>query len=397
MDRRAALVALAAAFGGCAALSERFGPARRSPEDPSASTGRVTTARSPAPYVAPDGVRVDDPVGLRVENDAVDRRYVTTVVADGERTVHLRSEWLPADGSLAYPDLVGSRGRYDVVVEVADGVRETGRLLAGPTTSDLVAAVADDGVTLRQDVRCTPGCPPVESAGTDRSLPDRPDGVTRPAVPLVVWNVAGSTVPVSVRVRGDVPVLDREYAVPAGTALELPAVTAPGAYDLRVDAGGAVLSGRWQVPEEAGVTVLAGDGAVDLACRRRRRAAVSLVNRDDGPHLVGVQSTRGDRQLSFELVKVAPGRRESVVVETPADGPFEVRVMSDRGEAVRTRWSLCPRPSFRVDLSAGGGLRASRDGVLLARDRPSGGGTGRPAPATSPGTAARRNGTAGRR
>jgi hypothetical protein len=369
MDRRALLSALAAGatggLAGCSAFpdvgsvgddqTERpTRTPRQTPAGPSvpAQTIEVANDRGESIYltvvvVAPgasedsssggDEPRQSDSATGAVDPDA-------TAGPDDAQTVFVDSATIPPGREATFPDVVGTAGDYEVVLETADGERATHDWRVGDTFDGLSVSVGE-GVTFRNAVRCGPDCA-LSLGGESGDAGDLPllgDGSGRwysPAT-LVVTNPTATDREVGLRLSlREETLFDYRYAVPAISRLTVPASYRSGDYDLRVDpAGSAAVEEVWPVPEMMERHVTLGE-SVALGCGRAT-AELRFRNGDRDRRAVAVTVRQAGERLYRGTVNLAPDERRTLS-PVPGSGRYEVSLRSDSGARTTETWWACP-------------------------------------------------------
>lgn len=239
--------------------------------------GEPTSTATPAalPYRAADPAEnAPVPRGVRLYNRGRER-YVTVVVAAGERTLFVRSRTVPTGGTVAYPDLVQRAGRYRVIVETsvggAAGSRVSRRWRVAGALGDLVVVLGGpggDGGGIRtvQLARCSPACPPLSRGGEAAPLTPRVlDRNGRLRGPVFVENAGDRPREVTVRIaEGDVELLDYAYRIPGGVRLVVPPRWRADRLLVSVDVGTIDHGIDWSPDPDEGLLVTIDRDAVDF-------------------------------------------------------------------------------------------------------------------------------------
>jgi hypothetical protein len=352
MRRRSLLRAAALGVAGVAGCG---GTDETEPTTGEPTTSTATTERDPY-----RGERnVEEPLELAVRNTADERRYVTVVVRtrEGRETVLSRSWDLGARERVAVPDAVAAVGRYDLVVETADGRRREGAFAVGPRLPDLTVSVGD-GIDFGQRVACEPRCVPVSAAdgAGDVPLPYYGEGeLLRAPATLVVDGRRTGVSTLDLRLRdpaADATLLDRRYRVWEGLRLELPVVRTESTYAVESTLDGTTRSHEWPVP---GMTTawLTVDGAGTALGCRSVQSTLTLHNRSRTDLETRVEVVRdGTGETLFGGSVLAPADDVTHVdtgVTDPGDYVLavETTVAADRG-----RWTPC-EPTGMVILTTG--------------------------------------------
>jgi hypothetical protein len=381
MDRRTFLASLVAGTAGLAGCGGRTGvdfgpfgrdsggtPDARERGGDSSSAGGDGGARSPAtrtretdlPYRGPTGENVDDPRGLRVENDSGRRRFVTVAVTTAAgRDLVVASREVADEDALRLPDVVARRGTYDVVVETADGARLRRSWRVTDALGEFEARL-DRGLTALQSARCAPDCPPLSTGG---ETPTYEDGEARGAVSIL--NRRTDRVPVGLELASAYrTVLRYRYAVPPDVRVDVPAVGwGEPEYRATVTVDGEAASERWRRADGQRLFAVVGDDGTRFLCDTHYRD-LRVRNETGRAREVSV-TVRGDGETAldrtYEVPATASVRRPNVVAPANRYG-FDLATAD--GERASTDWSICPsRGAIEVVLRESGlwvGVRSMR-------------------------------------
>jgi hypothetical protein len=284
-----------------------------------------------------DGTGQSDTATGGVDPDA-------TAAPDDARTVFVDSATIPAGREATFPDVLGTGGDYEVVLETAAGERATHDWRVTETFDGLAVGVGES-VTFRNAARCGPDCPLAlgGESGEAGALPLLGDGSGQwysPAT-LVVTNPTATDREVGLRLSlRDETLLDYRYAVPATSELTIPASYRSGRYDLRVTpAGSDTVEDVWRVPEMMERHVTLGE-SVALGCGRAT-AELRFRNGDRARRAVAVTIRRDDERLYRGTVTLDPGERRTLA-PVAGSGRYEVSLRSDGGAQTTETWWACP-------------------------------------------------------
>lgn len=342
MRRRSLLRAAALGIAGAAGCGGDADPATTTREP----AGTTATAER-TPYRG--GRNVEEPLDLAVRNAGDGRRYVTVAVRarTGDRDVVLSRSWdLDPRERVALPDAVAAVGRYDLVVETADGLRREGAFAVGPRLPDVTVRVGE-GIDFGQRVACEPGCVPVSAAdgAGDAALPYYGEGeLLRTPATLVVDGRRVGVSALDLRLRdpaADATLVDRRYHVWEGLRLELPVVHTEATYAVEATLDGTTRRHEWPVPGmETGVLTVDGSGT-SLGCRSVQ-STVTLHNRSRTDLETRVSVARDDADETLFETSVVARADDVTPVDTGVTDPgdyelaVETTVAADSG-----RWTPC--------------------------------------------------------
>ncbi|SFR53006.1 hypothetical protein SAMN04488124_2158 [Halogeometricum limi] len=274
---------------------------------------------------------------VRVSNDTTDAAYVSVVVADGGTTRFIESAEVPPGETRSFGEFPLEAGTYDVVVETADGRRQSQTWAVTDDDTGLAARVEPDGVTVVQQVYCELDCPPV-SRGGRTAWSERPPA--RGTVELRNEGSAARTVGVRL-LDGDETLAEYEYAVPANTTLAIPAYGRGSGYRVVVERGGESASFDWGVGGGDRLYVDVTETDARFRCGWRNRD-LRVVNEDETAHRLTVSVLTDGDTLFEETYDLGPGETvlDPKVVENA--GSYEFRIRSERGDEASYVWEVCP-------------------------------------------------------
>lgn len=307
---------------------------------------------------------------VTVANPHPSGAYVTVVVeptggADtgGARAAFVRSFGVVSGERRTVPVDLPEPGGYRVVVETASGLRDSFEWTVEESLDGLAALLADDGVAFWRTVRCGSDCA-LARVRTAADLPLVGDGSGRWYAPasVVLRNPASDSATPSLSVALDGrTVLDADYDVPAGAAVEVPVSFRSGTYEVTVASGGDARTGRWLVPEEPSRVV--DLPALSFGCGPAN-TELRVVNGDEREHRVDVAVYDADRSRRLYAGReiLAPGESSSVV-PVASSGQYAVRVDVDETDPFWSDWWSCPPrgpATVLVDVTGGASLTQSR-------------------------------------
>lgn len=283
---------------------------------------------------------------VTVVNDAVEDRYVTLAVEDGDETVFVESRTVPGGTSARFDNVVPAGGRYRVVVDTAAGVRGAFDWDVTAPLETLRVELGDE-VRFSPVVRCDPDCDGVSIAGTSTGYPSGgfdPRG-RRAAPRLRVRNVVADELVVRVRVA-DGSVLDYRYRIPPGTTLLVPVPQRSGETQVAVDRptsdGGRTTGGtyRWAMERSPTLDVSVGDD-VRFDCGERSRD-LQLQNADDVAHTLSVTVRTPEGETRFaETFDVPSGATVDATDVVATAGDYELTARTETS-SYTADWSTCP-------------------------------------------------------
>jgi len=378
MRRRSILRALvgtagASAFAGCNALSGEDVDPTAPPSGGIESAGETEAggaggaepsgsprASSPRPYRASDGPPLDRPRGLHVRNLASGDRYLTAVVtAGGDDGTELLADSVavPAGETVSFRDLIATEGRYDVLVETADGARRRYDWKLGRAFGDLWVDLTPD-VSFSRPVLCGPDCPFATAEG-ERTVayeipPDLAVGDALGATPaLAVDNDTGGRSQARLHVWNQGRLrFASGYDLPADVRLVVPVYPASRRYNvvLRTTEGEAIYD--WQPSVRNTLYASLTDGP-SFRCGYADHD-VRVRNETDAPRTVAVRVSTGAETLFDETFDVDANAVETVPAAVDPAGPFRF-VVETGGRTERYNWVWCaPNGPITVAVSDDG-------------------------------------------
>jgi hypothetical protein len=285
----------------------------------------------------PSGPRVRNQ-SISVGNPRAEPAFVTVAVEFRGSTAFVESLELVPGERRTVRTPIDRGGRYDVVVETADGDRATYRweVVEG---LDGLAVTLTDGISVLRTVRCGADCAAFES-GERLDEPLVGDGSPRWYAPaqVVLRNPGPSTeAGLSVALDGEALVGAR-YRVAHGARVVVPLTYRSGTYRVAVETRGERVAGAWRVPEEPSrvvdlSTLTVGCGPANSQLR--------VENGDGETHAVTVTVERDGEVVFGERFVLNPGGGATVV---PVDesGRYEVGIRLDGGSETRATWWSCP-------------------------------------------------------
>ncbi|KTG09306.1 hypothetical protein AUR64_16120 [Haloprofundus marisrubri] len=312
------------------------------PVTPTTPPETTDTPETREPYRAPEGESLDQPRGITLNNIGTDARYLTLVVSDGETDVFVESRSLPEDGRFSVERLVASTGTYDVLVETADGTRQTYSWTVEPGFSGLVV---DIGSTLdfRRSVVCTPTCGPFSGAGDRESSPPGPastvDSLDNQKA-IFVDNDADSRRTVSLYLTArTIELLEQTYDVPPNTRLVVIVARVQFSYEVEVRVDGTTREYDWLSPN-GDVLYISLDDRVRIRCTQRRKDLV-VVNDTDRDRRVTVVGITDGRRTVDRTVQVDANKQRTLSEAVAAAGTY--RFVVETGDQRETYdWDVCP-------------------------------------------------------
>lgn len=371
MRRRSVLRALlgtatVSALSGCSGLFDRVAGRQSTattrpegsadPAEPAAIGSTPATSPTPRPYRAAGRPALDRPRGIHVRNLGSADRFLTVVVSDGEETAFVDSTDVGANGSVAFPALLATAGRYEVLVETADGARRRYDWAVRADLDDLWVDLTPE-VSFHRPVLCLDDCP-FTAAGTERTLAYTvPPGVGvaealggTPAV--AVDNDTGGETRATVHVwnQGELRFAS-SYDLPADVRVVVPVLPASRRYDLvlRTDDGEAIYD--WQPSVRTtlyaslagGPAFRCGYASHDLRVRNETDTAREVT--------VRVLTNEGTETLFEGSFDLGANEVERVASAVEPAGPFRFEVET-RGTTVRYNWVRCaPNGPITVAVS----------------------------------------------
>ena len=376
MRRRSVLRALFGTAGvsglaGCNALSDTDStatPSATAPSEPPGSTrasdpsegGPGSNGTGPAarePYRATGVPPLERPRGVNVRNLGSTERFLTVVVRDGETEVFAASTAVPAGETASFRRLLASEGRYDVLVETADGARDSYRWDLRADLDDLWVDLVP-ALSFRRPVVCLTDCPFVVDAADQSVAYDVPDDVDvaaalgrTPAVALDNDGPARRRVTLHVWDGGRLHFAS-EFDLPPDVRLLVPTLPASQRYGVvvRTPDGEAIYD--W-LPAVRGTLYASVAAAPEFRCGYADHD-VQVRNETDQPRAVRVRVFTGEETLferTFELDSRAVETDPSAV--DPA-GPLRFEVETD-GAVERYNWVRCaPNGPITVAVSDDG-------------------------------------------
>lgn len=351
MRRRRLLRSLLAVGGvgslaGCNGLFAPTSPADTSSTSPAttASAPGTTTPASTTPYRAAGEPVLDRPRGITLRNLSSTDRFLTVVVSDGDDEVFADSTTVPARESVAFADLVGSTGRYAVLVEAADGAR---RRYEWTVRADLAGLWVDltPDIDFRRPVLCFDDAPFAVADDQRTVAYDLPadvdvgDALGRtPAVALD--NDAPDSTRVVVRVwNGGQRWLATTYDLPPDVRALVPVVPASQRYViiLRTDAGEAIYD--WQPSVRNTLYATLADGPT-FRCGYADHD-LQIRNETDADRAVTVRVFADGATLYEESVAVEANAVRTVPSAVDPVGPFRFEIETDAGRREQYNWVRC--------------------------------------------------------
>lgn len=352
MRRRRLLASLAAAgstgFAGCQAL--------RVLEEPTASP---TPPRKPPSL--PYGEGLSTPRSLVVENRGDRAQYVTVSIWADDRNLFVDSRDVGAGERVRHPNLIGSPGTYRVVVERSDGPRRVYQWAVEGDRHDLHVRVAD-AVAFVQDLRCSPGCSAVDSAGTAAQWPYTPDDGRSLSYPATLYLETAGDDPRSVAVslaHDGTEVLDYRYAVGPDERVVVSGLRAAGDYAVELASGEQSATFDWPVRAGAQLHGVVGADGVSLDCGPAD-GTLTLVNSQEESHVLTI-SVRDDARVRYAgQARLWPGERR-VLGTVSEPGRYELHVHTEYGISTAEPWPVCsPLAATTVRIVESGDIEISR-------------------------------------
>jgi hypothetical protein len=350
MRRRGLLRLAGLGFAGFAGCSRRFdiGDGRSTTAETTGTAG--TTAE--LPYRGESGQNLPDPRGVVVRNEGDRKRYVTVAGYDGDRTLFVRSAMVDAGKRRTYDDLVAKRGTYRLGVQTDDGLRAEREWVVAAAVDDPVVRIGD-GVSVTATATCDPACDPLSVGGESAALP-----VGNGGNPATLRLSADERRRVAVTVeRERRTLLDYEYDLRPGIAVEVPVTERSGTYEVTVRAGDREHSRTWPVPEVSTLHVSPGDGQV-FSCGEAT-GAVRVVNATDVEReLVVTISPDGPKTFQYRA-SLDPGSERVLHETAQSSGEYRLaaELIDDDGAESTTWWVCPPRPDATVYVTAIGTVR----------------------------------------
>lgn len=349
---------LSGSLAGCNAL---FGGDSSDPTAANtveAGTARTPTAGSSRPYRVAGAPALDDPRGVWLRNLASTERFVTVVVGAGDAgsdELLVDSVSVPARGTVSFADLIESAGRYRVLVETDDGVRERYDWELRRAFGDLWIDLTPD-VAFHRPVPCLPDCPFVVDDDDRTVAYEVPADVAvraargrTPALAIDNDAARGRRVRVEIRNRGDRR-LSATYDLPPDVRALVPVLPASERYDvtLRTDDGGATYD--WQPSVRATLYASLAEGP-GFRCGYADHD-LHVRNETDAARRVRVRVLTREETLFERSFDLEAGVIETVPSAVDPAGPLRFEILTDDGSAERYDWVRCaPSGPITVALS----------------------------------------------
>lgn len=350
--------AVLGALAGCNALRDLV--------DADETTTHSTTASPDTTTTEPAATTSDYPHRIHVSNETPDVVYLTVAVARDADPVFSVTRRIEAGVAVTFDDVVQRTGAYEVSVETTDGRSATREWPVSPAMSDLSVTIRRGEITFSQEAYCDPTCPPLSMGGSVAKLPYYGTDADNPlyyGATLSIENASGDTRDVHVLVsRGETPVLNHRYRVPAGTTLAFPGIHVAGRYDVRVSTNVATGTHVWRITKERYLTATITGDAVDIGCGVST-AAFALENDDSVAHEVIVRARpsegidAADDLLFTETYVLPAGSSELEAGVFTGTGHHLLDVSLVDGDSTTYDWWLCPpRGPTEIRISEAGEL-----------------------------------------
>jgi hypothetical protein len=362
MLRSLLAVGLSGSLAGCNALfgtgSAGRTEATTTDVTPPPTADRRTAAGSSRPYRVAGAPTLDRPRGVWLRNLASTARFVTVVVDAGDAggdELLVESVSVPARGTVSFADLIGSAGRYRVLVETADGARERYDWDLRPAFDDLWVDLTPS-VTFHRPVVCLPDSP-FAVDDTERTVAyEVPADVgirgalgRTPALAIDNDAARRRRVRVEVHNRGERR-LSATYDLPPDVRALVPVLPASGRYDvaLRTDDGEATYDWQPSVRTTLYASVAEGPG---FRCGYADHD-LQVRNETDTARRLRVRVLTGDETLFERSFDLDRGAVETVPSAVDPAGPFRFEIATDDGTVERYDWNRCaPSGPLTIALS----------------------------------------------
>lgn len=322
--------------------SARTGTSSAATGDPGPTTGPPT----PEPYRS-SGPALDSPRGVHVRNLASTDRFLTLVLTDDGAEVFVESLTVPAGETASFPGLLGTGGRYEVLVETADGSRESYDWEVSEPLDDLWVDLTP-GIEFARAVRCLADCSLVVPDAERVVAYDVPDSVgvseALGRVPAVVLdNDATRPRRASVRVwnRTDRR-LALSYDVPPDVRVVVPVLPGGPRYRVAVETPEGEAEYDWL--SSVRPTLYASlDSRPTFRCGYVDR---DLLVRNETPtdRTIRVQVLTGEETLFERSFTVAGESTRRVPSAVDPNGPLRFRVATADGLRETYDWTRCAPP-----------------------------------------------------
>jgi hypothetical protein len=314
-----------------------------SADSPSTADAPGSAASTPEPYRAVDAPLLDRPRGVHVRNLGSTERFLTTVVADGDREVFADSTTVSAGGTASFPDLLATAGRYDVLVETADGDRQQYEWAVREGLADLWVDLTPR-VSFHRPVLCPGDCSFAVADGEQTVAYDVPADLDvaaalgrAPALALDNDAAASRRVTLHVWQTGTLHFAS-QFDLPGDVRLLVPVYPANRRYDVvvRTPAGEAIYD--WQ-PTVRNTLYASVSAAPTFRCGYANHD-VRVRNETDRPRSVVVRVLTGEETLFERAFELDPNEVKTVPSAVDPAGPFQFAVETD-GEVERYNWVRC--------------------------------------------------------